>query len=238
MTDLTTTQPASADIAPMPLPTLAAVATGEASAAQASLRSWALAMADARTLAQALCPTGFAPAHLRGNVDATAVTIMKGAALGLDPTAAMESIYVISGKPALYARTMLAVVQQAGHDVWVDDQSDTSVTVSGRRRGSQQVQSSTWTIDRARTAGYLSNKKYSQEPQAMLRAKATAEVCRMIAADALMGLSYSAEEVELDGLGDDQPTVKVARKRKPKAEPAPVEVPATVIGDIPGEPAS
>ena len=58
----------------------------------------------------------------------------------------------------------------------------------------------------------------------------------MIAADALMGLSYSAEEVELDGLGDDQPTVKVARKRKPKAaEPGPVEVPAAVIGDIPEE---
>ena len=218
MTDLTTTQPASADVAPRPMPTPAVVATGEASAAQASLRSWALAMADARTLAQALCPTGFAPAHLRGNVD---------------PTAAMESIYVISGKPALYARTMLAVVQQAGHDVWVDDQSDTSVTVSGRRRGSQQVQSSTWTIERARTAGYLSNKKYTSEPQAMLRAKATAEVCRMIAADALMGLSYSAEEVELDGLGDDQPTVKVARKRKPKAEL--VEAPAAVIGDIPEE---
>ena len=129
---------------------------------------------------------------------------------------------------------MLAVVQQAGHDVWVDDQSDTSVTVSGRRRGSQQVQSSTWTIERARQAGYTSNKKYASEPQAMLRAKATAEVCRMIAADALMGLSYSAEEVELDGLGDDQPTVKVSRKRKPKAA-EPVEVPAAVIDDLPVE---
>jgi hypothetical protein len=57
----------------------------------------------------------------------------------------------------------------------------------------------------------------------------------MIAADALMGLSYSAEEVELDGLGDDQPTVKVARKRKPKAEPESVEVPAAVIDNLPVE---
>ena len=233
MTDLTTTQPASADVATMPLPTPAVVATGEASAAQASLRSWALAMSDAGNLARVLCASSFAPAHLRGNTTDAGVAIMKGASLGLDPIAAMESIYVISGKPALYARTMLAVVQQAGHDVWVDDQSDTSVTVSGRRRGSQQVQSSTWTIERARQAGYTSNKKYTSEPQAMLRAKATAEVCRMIAADALMGLSYSAEEVELDGLGDDQPTVKVARKRKPQAEP--VEVPAAVIDDLPVE---
>ena len=72
----------------------------------------------------------------------------------------------------------------------------------------------------------------------MLRAKATAEVCRMIAADALMGLSFSAEEVELDGLGDDQPTVKVSRKRKPKAEAEPVEVPAAVIDDLPAAAAS
>ncbi len=231
MTDLTTTQPASADVAaPAPQAPAAAV---EAGSAQAQLRSWALAMSDAGNLARVLCASSFAPAHLRGNTTDAGVAIMKGASLGLDPIAAMESIYVISGKPALYARTMLAVVQQAGHDVWVDDQSDTSVTVSGRRRGSQQVQSSTWTIERARTAGYLSNKKYSQEPQAMLRAKATAEVCRMIAADALMGLSYSAEEVELDGLGDDQPTVKVSRKRKPKAEP--VEVPAAVIDNLPVE---
>lgn len=230
MTDLTTTQPASADVT---TPAPQAPAAAEAGSAQAQLRSWALAMSDAGNLARVLCASSFAPAHLRGNTTDAGVAIMKGASLGLDPIAAMESIYVISGKPTLYARTMLAVVQQAGHDVWVDDQSDTSVTVSGRRRGSQQVQSSTWTIDRARTAGYLSNKKYSQEPQAMLRAKATAEVCRMIAADALMGLSYSAEEVELDGLGDDQPTVKVSRKRKPKTEPEPVEVPAAVIDDLP-----
>ena len=203
MTDLTTTQPASADVgAPAPQAPAAAV---EAGSAQAQLRSWALAMSDAGNLARVLCASSFAPAHLRGNTTDAGVAIMKGASLGLDPIAAMESIYVISGKPALYARTMLAVVQQAGHDVWVDDQSDTSVTVSGRRRGSQHVQS------------------------------ATAEVCRMIAADALMGLSYSAEEVELDGLGDDRPTVKVARKRKPKAEPEPVEVPAAVIDNLPVE---
>lgn len=155
MTDLTTTQPASADaVAPAPQ----APAAVEAGSAQAQLRSWALAMSDAGNLARVLCASSFAPAHLRGNTTDAGVAIMKGASLGLDPIAAMESIYVISGKPALYARTMLAVVQQAGHDVWVDDQSDTSVTVSGRRRGSQQVQSSTWTIERARTAGYLTTR--------------------------------------------------------------------------------
>src|SRR5207342_2873600 len=37
---------------------------------------------------------------------------------------------------------------------------------------------------------------YKQNPAAMFVARATAEVCRWIAADAVMGMPYAAEEIE------------------------------------------
>ena len=38
---------------------------------------------------------------------------------------------------------------RAGHDVWVEEQTDKRAVVCGQRRGSEHVQKSTWTIDRA-----------------------------------------------------------------------------------------
>lgn len=220
-TEMTTTAPGAAS-----------AAEDDASRVQGHLHAWAASMGDAKWLADALCKSAFAPEHLRGNPVDAAVTIMKGAALGLDPIAAMEAVYVIGGRPALYARAMLAVVLRAGHDVWVEEASDEAVTVCGRRRDSQHVQSSTWTIERAKLAGYLRNKKYASEPQAMLRAKATAEVCRMVGADALMGVSYAAEEIELDGGVGEEPRVRVGRRRRrTEPEPEPEGAGAVDVGD-------
>lgn len=220
-TEMTTTAPGAAS-----------AAEGDVSRVQVALHSWAAAMGDAKRLADGLCKSAFAPKHLRDNPVDAAVTIMKGVALGLDPIAAMEAIYVIGGRPALYARAMLSAVLRAGHDVWVEDASDEAVTVCGRRRGSEHVQSSTWTIERAKLAGYLRNPKYSSEPQAMLRAKATAEVCRMVAADALTGVSYAAEEIELDGGVGEEPRVRVGRRRRrTEPEPEPEGTGAVDVGD-------
>ena len=186
------------------------LATTVASSAASNLRDWALSLADAGILAKAITPTDFVPAHFRGKVGDAAVAILKGAALGLDPIAALESIYVISGRHALYTRTMAAVVLAAGHEVWTEDASDTSVTVQGRRRGSEHVETATWTLQRAELAGYTKNAKYRTDPQSMLYARAVGEVARKVAPDVLLGLSYTAEEIELE----DVEPVKIQRKRK------------------------
>ena len=196
---------------------------GSSTAAQASsaLASWAGALADAGTLAKAICMTEFVPSNFRGsgNIGSAAVAIMKGSALGLDPIASLESIYVISGKPAMYARAMVAVVVAKGHAIWTEESQDTTVTVCGMRAGSDKVERSTWTIERAQRAGYTKNAKYQSNPQEMLYAKAATEVARRIAPDALMGLSYAVEELELEETSEP---VKIKRRRKPDPEPEPV----------------
>ena len=193
-------------------PDMAPAAT-TAAAAQSNLRDWALSLADAGTLAKAITATEFVPATFRGKVGDAAVAIMKGAALGLDPIASLESIYIIKGKPALYARTMAAVVMAAGHELWTEAASDESVTVCGRRAGSEHVETATWTMQRAQLAGYTTNQKYKSNPVEMLYSKAVGEVARRVAPDVLLGLSYAAEEIELE----DVEPVKIQRKRK--AEP-------------------
>ena len=76
------------------------------------------------------------------------------------------------------------------------------------------TETSTWTIDRAKKAGYTTNKKYATDPQAMLFAKATAEVCRKIAPHILLGIQYSYEELQIDA-EQERRKVKATRVEKP-----------------------
>ena len=161
------------------------------------LVAWAEGLAAAHRIGTALCATTFVPAHFRGKPDEAAAAILYGDEIGFTPTQALQNLYVIGGKPALYARAMVALVQASGHDVWTITKTDESVTVAGRRRGTDRVIEETWTTQRAQRAGYTSNKKYQTDPQAMLYARAASDVCRQVAADVLAGIGYSVEEMEV-----------------------------------------
>lgn len=176
------------------------------------LMAWAEAASAAGTLGSALSKTSFVPKDFRGKPEECAAAILFGDEIGLSPMQSLQSIYVISGKPALYARAMLAIVLAAGHEVVTIHKTDKAVTVKGRRRGSDTWIEEQWTTERARRAGYTSNKRYELDPQSMLLARAMADVCRQIAPDALAGLSYSVEELEL---AEPAPTAKVTRSQAP-----------------------
>jgi hypothetical protein len=152
----------------------------------------------AHYLAKALCNTSFAPTHFRGKPEEGAAAIMYGDTIGLDPLAALQNIFMISGKPGLYARTMVAIVLSKGHEVWTEEDTPQKVTVCGRRKGTDKIERSEWTIERARVAGYTNNAKYKTDPQAMLYARAAGDVARKVAPDALLGMAYNVEELMLE----------------------------------------
>ena len=184
------------------------------------LVAWAGAAGAAHQLATSLSRTSFVPRAFQGNAADATAAIMLGDELGLSPIAALRSIYIISGTPALYARTMVALAMAHGHEIWTEESSDRQVTVCGKRRGQEHVERSTWTIDRARKAGYTNNKKYDTDPQAMLYSKAAAEIARKVAPDVLSGVPYSVEDLELEPENQPRTTVsrssaKVARASKP-----------------------
>lgn len=195
-------------------------------------------MNGAMTVANGIVGTSFVPQHFRGKPEEAAAAILYGATLGFDPLTSLQQLYSIGGKPALYSRAMVAVVLSKGHKIWTVEDTPTSVTVAGQRKGSENVEQITWTIERAKTAGYTSNSNYKKDPHAMLYARASGDVARRIAPDALLGLAYSAEELQLgEGTTSTQQVTAdqfIPAERDAQA-PGPVEQPET--GEAPSGPA-
>lgn len=161
------------------------------------LMKQAEAMGAAHKLATVLCNTQMVPATFRGKPDDGAAAILYGAELGLKPQQALQQVFVVHGQPSIYARTMVALLKAKGYRFETVESTDTAVTITGTAP-SGETETSTWSIDRAKKAGYTSNKKYQSDPQAMLYAKAASEVARRLAPDVLLGIKYTAEDLELE----------------------------------------
>ncbi|QIX48917.1 MULTISPECIES: hypothetical protein [Rhodococcus] len=191
-------------------------ATTDSSKAIDTLMSHAKAMDIAYSLAEGMCKTALVPSIYRGKPADGTAAILYGAELGLNPIQSLQQIFVVHGAPAIYARTMVALLKVKGYHIWTEESTDESVTVCGQAP-SGITESSTWTMDRARKAGYvpevdertgkfktndkgnlIGNEKYLKDPQAMLYAKAASEVCRKIAPDVLLGIAHTREDLELD----------------------------------------
>lgn len=213
----------------MTIDTYTAPVTGPASA----IVSWAHGMSSAKQLGDALAVTQFVPAHFKGKPADCAAAIMAGAEVGLSPMQALRSTYVIGGSPAYYARTMVALVQRQGHDVWTEKDTPSEAVVCGQRVGSERVERVSYTLDRAKRAGYTRNAKYQTDPQAMLWARAASIVCRRIAQDALLGIPYSVEELEDDASAAEAPLKAVVQRTPVTVTPAPAAVAATVTEPAP-----
>lgn len=175
-----------------------------------ALVSWAEEAKAAHALATSLARTSFAGNYKGKPEDATAA-IMKGAEIGLTPLAALGSINLIQGTPALSANALRAVVQAQGHEVWIESSSDKKAVAKARRKGSEVEHTSTWTIDRAEKMGLTGKQNWRQQAEAMLIARATSEVCRLVAADAVLGIAYSEEELRDDAPAAPPRTVQRRR---------------------------
>lgn len=203
--------------------------------AVARLADWAQSADAAYQVAQRLVQSSFVPQQFRGKpVEATAA-ILAGIEVGLQPMAALRAFDVIQNQAAPRAITLRAVAQSHGHDIEIVESTTTRCRVRARRRGGDW-QSITWTIDRAKELGLTGKDNWRKQPQAMLVARATAEAARLVAADAILGIGYSAEEVADGASGEvppfdggpaeaaEQPstgTRRMSRRRAPAPAPEP-----------------
>ncbi|MGI5144821.1 hypothetical protein ACQEVC_45640 [Plantactinospora sp. CA-294935] len=168
--------------------------------AAVQLAQWAQAADAAYRLAQSLCGTQFSPAAYRGKPEEACAAILAGAEVRLSPMASLRAFDNIQGTPAPKAITLRAIVQSLGHRVEVvGEPTAQTASVRGLRKGETDWQVSTWTIERAQQMGLTTKDQWKKQPAAMLVARATAEVCRWIASDAIMGMPYTAEEIRDEG---------------------------------------
>lgn len=181
----------------------------------------------AKAIADAVCSTALAPKQYRDKPADGAAAILYGDEVGMGALQSLQNIYVVHGTPGLSARAMVALVISRGHRVWTKVDTTDRVVVCGQRAGSDVVEESDWTIDRAKTAGYYQSNRvnYEGKPQEMLYARAASVICRKVAPDALLGMSYSAEELR------DAPSIpgEVVSNRRTAADYTGTSAPAAAV---------
>lgn len=226
------------------------ITSGDVPEGVAQLVAWANTAQAAAGLVERLIDSPFVPASFwpskespketaeeyaaRRQVALASATaaVLYGGELGLSPLAALSAIYVVKGKPGLYAEAMVALVRSAGHEMVVEEQSAARCVIRARRKGTADWQRVEFTIDRAQKAGYArQNQKYGSDPQTMLYARCASIACRQIAPDVLKGIA-TVEEVLDEPDAATAPAAagrtvqRAAARRHVEAAPAPSAAPA------------
>lgn len=213
----------------------------------ARLDSWVTVIGDVSNLAKAVADTDFVPKSLRGNPAAITAAILYGREIGLPPMQALRWVNVIDGRPALAAESQRALVLAAGHELVFVTATGSRCVIRGRRMGQAQWHEVEWNRDMAQAAGLTGGgprSAWTKYPRSMLKARASAELCRDIFSDVTGGFPAVEEYGVMPEDAGAQPveapeaaTGTVRRGRPPKAvreapaaleEPAELEEPGTV----------
>jgi len=166
-----------------------------ATAGPVSLRDELAIWQDAFEFAKVISPTELVPKAFRNNPAAVMAVIIKGAELGVPALHALSQVHLIDGRPCVAAELQRALILSKGHEIWTEEMSITRVTLCGQRQGREHVQKVTWTTDDAKRANLLSKPNWRNYPRAMLLARASGELARIMFADVIAGMSYNLEEL-------------------------------------------
>lgn len=155
---------------------------------------------EAERMATKLSKSEMLPPHFRDKPENVFWALAYGLEVGLTPVQSLQAIYVVHGRPGMYADAMVALVLTSGKaDYFVCTSSDAKqATYETKRKGSPKERSLTVTIEDAQAAGWVSNEKYKKEPRRMLEARCKSQLARDVYPDVLRGME-SAEDAEADG---------------------------------------
>lgn len=151
--------------------------------------------ATLKSQAQMAVSSGFLPSSV--NTPEKAVIIaLKGRELGIPMMQAYSSIHVISGKPSASAELMMALIYKncPGAIVNYINNDNESCEIEAIRPGGKPALFS-FSMSDAKDAGLLSNPTWKKYPRAMLRSRCVSEMARAVFPDAIMGVSYTPEEL-------------------------------------------
>lgn len=163
-----------------------------------SMARWVQVLVPARQLAEVIADTEFVPKAMKGKPDVVCAAIMYGDELGLGPMQALAGLDVVEGKPRPSAELCRALILRAGHTFAVHEMSGQRCRVSGLRAGAPETERVVveWNHDMARAAGLTSKSNWRSYPRAMLLARATSDLARLLFPDVVKGLGYIAEDAD------------------------------------------
>lgn len=125
------------------------------------------------------------------------VILQAGREAGLSPIEALNSLYFVNGKVAMYGDAVPLQIYRAGHIIkWGKCDAETA-TVTIRRGDTGDEMTTTFTMAQARERGYTSNSIYQKYPENMLKWRALSMTAKFICPDALRGIGIK-EEMEAE----------------------------------------
>lgn len=163
------------------------------------------------SLAKAMATSTLVPKAFQGRPDDITAAWLLGMELDLPPMTSLLNVHVIEGRASLSANAMRGIAMSKGAVFEVLSASDTRVQMRAKGPGQATWTPVDWPIERAQKMGLTGKSNWIKMPQSMLIARATSELCRLVASNVLMGMPYSSEELQ-DGI--DQPSEPATTKRQ------------------------
>jgi hypothetical protein len=113
----------------------------------------------------------------------------------------------------------------AGVRFRLDESTQTRCVMSAIAPGMEKWTTITWTIDQAQKLDLLKKDNWKNQPGVMLIARATSQLCRLVAANILIGAPYSTEEIRDLPIEDATPLLPKPAPAKQVAQPVKYDEP-------------
>lgn len=130
------------------------------------------------------------------------VILQAGREAGLSPIEALNSLYFVNGKVAMYGDAVPLQIYRAGHAIEWGECSAETATVTITRGDTGKSMSQTFTMEEAQKRGYTSNPVYQKYPENMLKWRVLGMTAKFICPDALRGIGIK-EEMEAEIIQHD-----------------------------------
>lgn len=142
--------------------------------------------------ASALAQADIMPKDLRGKPSNVLAIILYGQQLDLTPMQAIQSIYVVNGRPSMSGQLWLSKVREAGHSPKIEH-GDGACTVTITRGDNGESHTETFTIDDAKRAGLASKDIWKNYPKRMLMWRAVSDCATVICPEVALGFGLEGD---------------------------------------------
>ncbi|MCD6351087.1 MAG: recombinase RecT, partial [Armatimonadetes bacterium] len=156
-----------------------------------------------------LLPRGLSP-------EGAFLVLHRGRELGLPMGQALSGLYVVNGKVAMDAQTMIALVHEKGLGAFEIESTDEGATVTAIHRNGTRY-TATFTREDAERAGLLKKGgPWAQYPRQMMKWRAVSEAARTVFPEIFLGI-YTPDEAE--DIADAPDPVPALPSETPRPEP-------------------
>lgn len=216
--------------------------------------AWIQRLEPAIRLTELTYSSELIPQSFRGKKGDVLAAFIRSGELHLSPFTGVSQMHSINGRVGISAELMRALILRAGHDLHIERSDAQACTIRGRRADWDESRwtAVTFTMDDAARAGLLEDKRsrdgkvtpslYKKWPAALLLARASTTLARMVFPDVIAGLQSLEELQDMTESGEwveptpPAQTAQVSRQRTGSGEAVPAGEPAA--GVAPSAPAA